>query len=109
MGQWVTHQIEVNVVHRTAETTALFVDSFIAPNLQELAHSEALTPEHIAALSALLEDTPLGQHIVSFKVWDQHGKVLYSADPTTIGQVFPVAQGLAEAWGGRGQFAHQRS
>lgn len=100
LGQWVTRQIEASVVHRTAETTALFVDSFIAPNLQELTYSDALTSEHIAALSELLQDTPLGQNIVSFKVWDQQGKVLYSADPATIGQIFPVAEGLAEAWSG---------
>lgn len=100
LGQWVTNRIEESVVHRTAETTALFVDSFIAPNLQELAYSETLTPEHMASLSTLLEDTPLGQNIVSFKVWDQQGKVIYSAEPADIGQVFPVTEGLAEAWGG---------
>ena len=100
LGQWVTRQIEASVVHRTAETTALFIESFIAPNLQEIAHSDALAPEHITALNDLLQGTPLGQNIVSFKIWDQQGKVLYSADPATIGQIFPVTEGLAAAWNG---------
>lgn len=100
LGEWVVRQIEDSVVHRTAETTALFVDSFISPNLQDLAATDALAPENVAALSRLLEDTPLGQHIVSFKVWDPSGKVVYSADPAQIGQVFPVAEGLAGALGG---------
>jgi len=100
LGQWVTRQIEASVVHRTAETTALFIESFIAPNLQEIAYSDALEPEHITALNDLLQGTPLGQNIVSFKIWDQQGKVLYSADPATIGQIFPVTEGLAAAWSG---------
>lgn len=105
LGRWAGRQIEQIVVHRTAETTALFVDSFIAPNLQELAVADTLSPSlsqaHIATLDQLLEDTPLGQQIVSFKVWDASGRVLYSGDQAAIGQVFPVEEGLAQAWGGR--------
>jgi signal transduction histidine kinase len=100
LGWWVGTQIERSVVNRTAETTALFVDSFIAPNLQELSASDTLTPEHIAALDRLLEDTPLGRQILSFKVWDAQGKILYSAEPATIGQTFPMGEGLTRAWAG---------
>ena len=100
LGWWVTQRIETSVIHRTAETTALFVDSFIAPNLQELATSDTLKVEHVAALGALLDDTPLGQNIVSFKVWDRQGKVLYSADAAAIGQIFPLTDELQEAWSG---------
>ena len=100
LGRWAGQQIEQSVVHRTAETTALFVDSFISPNLQELSAANALTPEHISVLDRLLDDTPLGRQIVSFKVWDAQGKVLYSADPAAIGQVFPMGEGLSAAWRG---------
>lgn len=100
LGRWVEQEIESRVVHRTAETTALFVDSFISPNLQELSTTDTLTPGHIATLDNLLDDTPLGRQIVSFKVWDSQGKVLYSADPTTIGQTFPMGDGLRRAWNG---------
>lgn len=101
LGRWAGRQIEQIVVNRTAETTALFVDSFIAPNLQELAAADTLSPAHIATLDQLLQDTPLGQQIVSFKVWDAAGKVLYSGDRATIGQVFPVGEGLSRAWNGQ--------
>lgn len=33
IGWWVGQQIELGVVQRTAATTALYVDSFVAPNL----------------------------------------------------------------------------
>jgi len=100
LGWWAGQQIERSVVHRTAETTALFVDSFVAPNLQELSTADALTPAHIAALDRLLEDTPLGRQIVAFKVWDSTGRVLYSAEPEAIGQVFPMGDSLLAAWTG---------
>lgn len=94
LGEWVGQQIEDGVIHRTAATTALYVDSFIAPNLQELAHNHTLTQEHVDILNRLLQETPLGQQIVSFKVWDAEGRVIYSTEPSTIGQVFPVEEGL---------------
>ncbi len=101
LGEWVGQQIELGVIHRTAATTALFVDSFIAPDLQELAQSDRLSPDHVASLNRLLQDTPLGQQIASFKVWGEDGQVLYSTAPSTIGQIFPMKPGLAQAWEGK--------
>src|SRR6476469_4106069 len=54
VGAWVGQQIEEGVVHRTSATTALYVDSIIAPDLQELATGTILTPEHQADLNRLL-------------------------------------------------------
>lgn len=87
-------------MHRSAATTALYVDSFIAPNLQELAHSDALEPEHLADLDQLLHATALGQQISAFKIWTAEGRILYSGDPAQTGLVFPVQGGLAEAFAG---------
>ena len=42
IGLWVSHQIEQGIIHRTASTTALYVDSLIAEPLQELATSGTL-------------------------------------------------------------------
>ena len=100
LGEWVGKQIELGVIHRTAATTALFVDSFIAPNLQELASDNTLSQEHAVALNRLLQETQMGQQIVAFKVWDVNGRVIYSTEPSTIGQVFPIEEGLALAMQG---------
>ena len=97
LGEWVGKQIELGVIHRTTATTALFVDSFIAPNLQEMADQKELSQEHVAALNRLLQETQMGQQIVAFKVWDVDGRVLYSTEPSTIGQKFPIEEGLALA------------
>ena len=34
------------------------------------------------------------------KVWDSQGKVLYSAEPAAIGEVFPMGSSLSRAWTG---------
>src|SRR3972149_1976049 len=69
-------QIEMGVANRTAAVTALYVDSFIAPHLQDLVRSDQLDAEHLASLGSLLSGTPLGQRIVAFKVWGGDGRVL---------------------------------
>jgi signal transduction histidine kinase len=97
IGAWVEQQVTTGVVHRTGATAALFVDSFISPKLQELGTSTELLPQHIAELSKLLQDTPMGREIVSVKIWDTHGKLLYNTDPTTIGKTFPMHEGMLRA------------
>jgi len=101
IGRWVSQQIEVGVIHRTAATTALFVDSFISPNLQELGQASVLSPEHQKLLSELMQNTPLGKQIVGFKVWSPTGKVLFSTDPSVVGRTFPLRDGPIRAFLGQ--------
>jgi signal transduction histidine kinase len=97
IGLWTGNEIKNGVIHRTGATTALYVDSFVAPLLQELGSSGALSPGHRAQLSKLLQDTSMGQQIVTFRVWDPTGKVIYSTDETVVGKTFPVKEGMARA------------
>lgn len=97
IGIWVGDQIRNGVIHRTGSTTALYVDSFVAPLLQELGGSGTLSTERHEQLDKLLQDTPLGQQIVTFRVWDPTGKVIFSTDDASIGKTFPIGEGLALA------------
>src|SRR5512134_3383434 len=97
IGIWIGNEIKNGVIHRTGATTALYVDSFVAPILQDLGTTGALSAEHHEQLSNLLQDTPLGQQIVTFRVWDPTGKVIFSTDQATIGQTFTIKEGLADA------------
>jgi signal transduction histidine kinase len=100
IGVWIGNEIKNGVIHRSGATTALYVDSFVAPILQELGTSGALSREHHEQLSNLLQDTPLGQQIVTFRVWDPTGKVIFSTDKSAVGKSFPISEGLAQAvWG----------
>jgi signal transduction histidine kinase len=97
IGAWVGKQIKTGVIHRTGVTTALYVDSFVSPNLQELGESDELLPYHVEKLDRLIQNTPMGQQIVAFKVWNTRGKLLYSTDQTPIGKTYPMHEGMLRA------------
>jgi len=100
IGSWVGQTIERGVVNRTGGVTSLYVDSFVAPHLQQLLGTDVLDEAHRTALDALLAETPLGQRIVAFKIWNRTGRILYSTDAAIIGRSFPIGEGLAQALAG---------
>ena len=79
IGIWVTRQIEDGVVHRSASTTAVYVDSLIASSVQELADGARLTPENAERLTWLMTETPMGQQVAEFRIWDLDGNVVFSS------------------------------
>ena len=94
VGAWVSRQIENGVVHRTAANTALYVDSLIAPPLQDLSDGEWLSPAAVDRLDWLLEDTPLGREVAVFQVWDRDGHIVYSTEPALVGHQAAIAGDL---------------
>jgi signal transduction histidine kinase len=97
IGWWIGRQVEASVLRRGGGVTALYVDSFIAPHAQRLRASPDLTDADRAALGALLTSTPLGQKIVSLKIWRPDGRVLFSSDGDGVGRSFAIGEGLAAA------------
>jgi signal transduction histidine kinase len=101
IGYWIQREIEAGIIHGTASTTALYVESFVTPQLTELAQGKPVSQQHIQTLARLLQDTPLGKQIVAFKLWGPNGFVLYDTDQTGIGKSFAVEPRLAAAWQGQ--------
>ncbi|MEX2163563.1 MAG: sensor histidine kinase [Sulfuricaulis sp.] len=101
VGTWVGSEIEIGVINRAGLVTSLYVDSIVAPHLQTLAGEGQLRAADRAALDRLLSGTPLGQHIVAFKIWSLDGRILYSTNPALIGRRFEVKPGLASAFSGQ--------
>jgi signal transduction histidine kinase len=100
VGTWVGSEIESGVISRAGMVTSLYVDSLVTPHLQSLAGNGELREADRAALDRLLSGTPLGQHIVAFKVWAPDGRILYSPNPALIGRRFEVKPALASAFAG---------
>ncbi len=100
MGIWVTQRIEDGVTRNTAASTALYMESFVAPLIGELAHSDILTPQTREALDDLLKDNELGRRIISFKIWKENGLIAYSSRADIIGKRFPTTPNLRAAWTG---------
>lgn len=101
ISRWVEQQIVAGVIHRTGVTTALYVDSFVAPKLQALGTASSPTPtgelslEEQEALRMLFLDTPMGNQIVTLKIWTPQGKLLFTTDPDLqAGKYYPMHDGM---------------
>lgn len=101
VGLFVNEKIKTAVINETAADTAFYMESFVAPYLQELATSDQLSPAHIQDLDKLFKATKFGRHIVAFKVWDGNGRILFSDKPELIGLSFPSDEEQAIAFTGK--------
>lgn len=101
VGTVVSSRIEENVVRNSANATALFMESVLAPIGQQFAEQDSLSPGARRALEEIFENTPIGERVISYKIWKQGGKVVEASDPAIVGQVFPVTDGLQSAWDGQ--------
>ena len=100
VGAWTGQQIETGVINRTADLTALYVDSLISHHLQEAMRTGAANPAHAEEVNDLLGDSPLGRSLAAYKIWSTDGRIVYSSEPANVGRRFPVAGGLADALSG---------
>lgn len=100
IGGLVAARIEEGVVRNTAYATSLYMDSIISPIAQEIAEVDVLSPVASRALDEVFAGTPLGQRVVSFKLWAQGGRIIHATDASIIGQTFDVSDNLAAAFNG---------
>ncbi len=101
IGSYVSGEIKERVISRTSAITALYVESFLSPHLQELNASHQISPDHFARLDELLTGSSLGQKIVAFKIWHTDGQVVYANESSLVGRTFPIGGGLSEALSGQ--------
>ena len=100
IGYWVTTEIKEGVTQNTAAATALYMESFVAPQVQNLTHTNRILPETQRTLDNLFKDSELGRRIVSFKIWKEGGLIAYSSNPSIIGKTFPVTEELTRSLAG---------
>ncbi len=99
-GFFLSSRIEDAVVRNTANATALYMESFVAPLTQDLATKPGLPAHARDEIARLLSDTALGQRVVSFKIWREDGLVVDASNSDLVGRRFPVTENLAMAWQG---------
>ncbi|TNC62083.1 sensor histidine kinase [Rubellimicrobium roseum] len=100
IGAVVTARIEDAVVRNSANATALYMDNVIGPILQQVSRSGELTPGAHRALHEILENTPLGDRVVSFKFWSADGQVIWADNNANEGRTFPLTDDLRQALSG---------
>lgn len=99
-GFIVTRLIEAAVTYNAGATTALYVDSVIAPLLPNMQEKGQFGDTDIRALDETLGQGALGERLMSFRLWDRDGRIIYSNDKELTGRRFPVNSKLREAFDG---------
>lgn len=100
IGRFVADEIEGDVTTRNGAITALYVDSFVSPRAQELIDG-SITEAAREELDSLLTETGFGEDILSFKVWDSQGRIVYASNSELIDQQFDIGGGLLSALAGK--------
>jgi hypothetical protein len=101
IGLWVGSQIQTGVVNGTGLVTNMYLDGAVTPRVQSLANADRLDGADQVALDRMLSSSHLGEHIVALKIWGRNGRIMYnSADPSLVGQVYPMERPLASAFAG---------
>jgi len=100
IGLHVTEQIAQTVTRNAAATTALYVDSIIAPVLPDLTRETKLDESIERTLDETLGQGALGKRLVSFRLWRKDGMILYSNDKKLMGRVVPPGENRNRAFNG---------
>jgi signal transduction histidine kinase len=100
VGGLVQGRIKEVVVRNTANATALYMESFIAPLTQGLADEDRLSEWARGEIGRLLANTALGSRVVSFKIWRKGGLLVDASNTALVGQTFDVTKNLKLAWQG---------
>lgn len=99
-GFFISGRMEDAIVRNTANATALYMESFVAPLKQDLAVQADLSEASRAEIKRLLDETSLGQRVVSFKIWGKDGLVIEASNAALVGQHFAPTENLKLAWEG---------
>lgn len=101
VGAFVASLIEEAVTRNSAASTALYVDSIIAPILPDMTTTEKLDETIERALDETLSQGALGRRLVSFRLWRKDGTVLYANDKSLMGRKLNPSEDLQTAFSGR--------
>lgn len=101
VGSVVTRLIEDAVTRNAAATTALYVDSVIAPLLPDMQRTRDLEEQDRRALDETLGQGALASRLVSFRLSTADGTILYADDSSLIGQTAQHDELAGQALTGR--------
>lgn len=100
LGTWVTRRIETGVAETEAASAALYINSLLAPHLQDLADRDSLSEASLESLNRAIASIVGKMDVASVKIWNDDGFVIYSTDKNVTGKMFPLTPELRRAWGG---------
>ncbi|MGI9422484.1 MAG: sensor histidine kinase [Hyphomicrobiaceae bacterium] len=100
IGRWVASQIETGVVHSTSAATVLYMESVLAPLVPTLVARTSPPSVIDKRIKELFRGKAVKQNIVSIKIWQRDGQIIYSNREELIGRRFEPTANLEKAWSG---------
>lgn len=101
VGAFVTTLIQKAVTRNAGTTTALYVDSVIAPLLPDMRATETLDDSVIRALDETLGAGALGRRLQVFRLWRPDGLLLYSNEKQYQGRRYRLNDDMKAALAGQ--------
>jgi len=95
----VAQHIQELFANRAGASTALYMDSFVEPLVQELASKPSLSPENRAALERLMSPASIGKPVVAFRIWVSD-RIAFSNRGELIDKRFPPTAERNRAFNG---------
>jgi signal transduction histidine kinase len=95
----VGRHIEDLLANKAAASTALYMDSFVEPLVQDLVTKASLSAESRRALETTLAPATIGKPVVSFRIW-VGDKIAYSSRGDLIGRQFSPTATRTSAFDG---------
>ena len=95
----VAQHIQELFANKAGASTALYMDSFVEPLVQELASKSTLSPENRAALERLLSPASIGKPVVAFRIWVSD-RIAFSNRGELIDKRFPPTPERNRAFAG---------
>ena len=100
LGSLVSATVTGYVLERNSDSTAVYMTTFLEPYVQSMAGNGQLSESDMAALDAIAANTVLRRHVVSIKVWDLHGTVVFATDKDIVGNTFDTDE-MEDAFDGK--------
>jgi signal transduction histidine kinase len=98
-GSVLASYIEQVFAQKAAASTALYMDSFVEPLVQELTTEPSLSAKNQDALQRLLSPTSAGKPIVAFRIW-VGDRIVFSSRREIIGKQFAATLSREHAYQG---------
>jgi signal transduction histidine kinase len=99
-GYFVSAIVSQISIDRTASSTALLIESLVAPLAQNLATEAVLDKSSAAMIEGTIGAAPFNRRFPHLDIWKKGGVVAYSTATSLIGRKFEVSPGLATAFTG---------
>ncbi|OGO21319.1 MAG: hypothetical protein A2Y54_04540 [Chloroflexi bacterium RBG_16_51_16] len=94
-------QLRRDALWAIAENAANQVNNSLNPSIHLSDLAVPLSGKRYDSINELIHKTLLSSNIVRIKVWNQEGLIIYSDDPTVMGQTFEISNELQDALNGR--------